>query len=233
MSQAAAPSISIVVRWAPTTASSLAKQLAQNLAEAGIRSTWAVVEPAQAQSLLTESARRNVEVALSVEGFPADFGLIRQRIGDFAAHGHDIRGMEVSGTLPRGSFERQLCQAGVRAVICRPRKGKSSIARPLPFGVWEFTPHIALPVRRRWLSFTSAHRSLQGEHSQSAFAMIDLMRVATNEARALREIDQYLDCVAGLCAAGRMRMATIGDLAAEYSQQATGRPQRSILRAAA
>jgi hypothetical protein len=154
-------------------------------------------------------------------------------MGDFAASGHDISGIEVTGNLPRGSFERQLCQAGVRAVICRPRKGKSSIARPLPFGIWEFTPHVALPVRRRWLSFASTHRSLQGEHSQSALATIDLKRVATSETRAFQEIEQYIDCVAGLCAAGRMRNATIGELAAEYSQQAMGRPQRSILRVAA
>jgi hypothetical protein len=160
--------------------------------------------------------------------------VISQRLKAFATANQEVLAIEVPSHLPRGSFERQLCQSGVRAVVARNGVGKGAMARPLPFGIWAFTPQIVLPERRHWLSFlTGKKRSLRIGGDAPALAVIDLDRVLVSQVRAVRVIEQYVACASELAADGRVLIATIGDLTRGYSQQTSARPQRSILRTAA
>jgi hypothetical protein len=235
MPQAAAPSVSVFVRWPAEAAASVAEQFAKGMAQAGIRSTWGLAVPAQAQTLAVwiDSAAA-VEVAASIEKLTKDFDAIGRILKAFDASGQKVNAIEVSGALPRGLFERQLCQAGVRAVVLGRANRNSSMARPLPFGVWEFAPTTALPARRRWLGLLSSRASqLQASLEAPGLAVIDLGQVASSQSRVAHAIDQYLRSVAELKAAGQIRVATVGELAAEYTRPTAARPQRSILRSAA
>jgi hypothetical protein len=235
MPPVAAPSISILVRWTPGVASSLAEPLARTLGKAGIRSTWAVAEPAQAQSLGARIGLRTAcEIALFVAEPPVDAAAISQRLKAFAAADQEVSAIEVPTHPPRGSFERQLCQSGVRAVVARCGVSKGAMARPLPFGIWAFTPQVILPARRGWLSLlTGGSRTPRPHGDAPSLAVIDLARVAASQVRAVRAIEQYVASTSELAAHGRVVIATIGDLTREFSQQTAARPQRSILRTAA
>ena len=232
MPPVAAPTISILVRWVKSDSASLAEQFARTLSKAGIRATWAVAGPAQAQALRAKvGVKPGCEIAVFIDDSPVDAAAMSRRLQSFDAADQDVAAIEVASHLPRGSFERQLCQSGVRAIISRDRGGKAAMARPLPFGVWAFTPQIVLPARRGWLSFFSGRkRLLTPQENTPSLAVIDLSRVV---AKHVHRMDEYVAEVAALAANGKARIASIGELTAEYSQQTAARPQRSILRAAA
>jgi hypothetical protein len=123
----------------------------------------------------------------------------------------------------------------VRAIIVNNASGKSMTIRPLPFGVWEFQPHLSAPKRRGWLSglIRNPRGIIDVEDASPLAASIDLMRVGAVNSRSWRDVKQFVDQTAEACHAGLARAATIADLAAELADHSAARPQRSILRIAA
>ena len=153
----------------------------------------------------------------------------------FDAAGLAAAAVHVAASLPRAAVERRLRQSGVRAIIINNAAGKSTSIRPLPFGVWEFQPHVSAPKRRRWLSGLIRHSRelLDAEDASPSAASIDLARVGSLNSRSWRDVQHLLDQTAEACRAGLARAATIADLAAELADHSAARPQRSILKIAA
>jgi hypothetical protein len=153
----------------------------------------------------------------------------------FDAAGLAAAAVHVGANLPRATVERRLRQSGVRAIIINNAAGKSTTIRPLPFGIWEFQPHLSAPKRRHWLSriIGNARWLMDAEDASPSAAGIDLARVGSLNSRSWRDVEQLVDQTAKACRAGFARAATIADLAAELADHSAARPQRSILKTAA
>jgi hypothetical protein len=229
----AVPSVSLVVSWPESVPGTCAGQLAQRLAQAKVSSTWAVEEPAQAASLQLDSRRTvNAEVALMVSGAANVAEAIDRGLDKFERAGQEVVAVQVNRSISRGHIERRLCQSGVRAVIAAPRPGKSSIVRPLPFGVWEFGPHVTAPASR-WLPVLGRKGSDLTSIESTAVANIDMKKLAATSARGWSAVERLIDQAAEFSALGTTRIMTVAEVAAELSELTAARPQRSILRAAA
>jgi hypothetical protein len=229
----AVPSVSLVVSWPGSVPETCAEQLAQRLRRARVRATWAVEDPAQAASIKRRSQRAaDAELALMVSG-PADVAeAIDRGLDKFERAGQEVVAIQIDRSPARGSIERRLRQSGVRAVIAASTSGKSSIVRPLPFGVWEFGPHVTAPASR-WLSVLGHKRSDLTAIESTAVANIDLKKLVATSARGWHSVERLIDQAAESSALGATRIMTVAEVAAELSELTATRPQRSILRAAA
>jgi hypothetical protein len=157
-----------------------------------------------------------------------DRGLIK-----FQRAGQEVVAVQVGGPIPRGSIERRLCQAGVRAVIAAPTSARLPSARPLPFGVWAFGPQISAPTAGRLLPVLRRKTADFRSAESPAVASIDMKKLAGANAREWNSVERLIDQAAEISALGTTRIMTIAEVAAELSQAAVTSPQRSILRAAA
>jgi hypothetical protein len=231
--------ISLVIRWPKSiSASPLPQQLMRRLLKSRLAVTWAIEEPAQAAALASQSGSMNLlESALTVpDSSPATVAeAIEQGIRRFNAADNAIAAVQLGAGLPRGAFERRLRQAGVRALVVSASAGNATVVRPLPFGIWEFRPHLSAPKTRNWLSIVgaSARRLADSMGSSLTVASIDLARVSSASSRSWREVEQLLDQAAEAAHNGHTRIVTIADMTAELSDLHAARPQRSILRIAA
>jgi hypothetical protein len=233
----AAPPFAIVVRWPQSVPAATAERLRRHLFEAGLAATWAIEAPDQAEALAAASGcRGEVEAALlltsPLEGLAE---AIERGIERFNTACQSVDAIHVGRTLPRGHFERRLCQAGIRGIISAPVSAMSSSVRPLPFGVWEFGPHLTAPTATSWPWQRLCRRSILAEaaaHSP-AMAHIDLERAASTKSRGWREVERLVQQASDLCCTRALRAVTISQLAAELSAASAARPQRSILRMAA
>jgi hypothetical protein len=233
------PPISLVICWPKQIpAEPLPKQLLRQFSEGRLAATWAIEAPSQAYSLMARGTDGNlieaaVMVAITEPARAAE--AVYEGLGRFDAAGLAAAAVQVGASLPRASVERRLRQSGVRAIIVNNAAGKSTCIRPLPFGVWEFQPHLSAPRRRRWLSglMRNSRRFIDGEDASPLAAIIDLARVGSLNSRSWREVEELVDQTAEACHAGFARAATIADLAAEMADYSAARPQRSILKIAA
>lgn len=235
--QRIAPPVALIVLWPKSvTAGSVAQQLVRRLSERRICSTWAVEEPSQAQMLRSLTVKAQpVELALMVTDRSNAIASIEGGLDRFAAAGEAVVAVHAGVELPRGSVERRLCQAGVRAVIRRTIRGESSTVRAMPFGLWEFGPHMSAPTSRRWLGLFGRATSGISElvDDSPALACIDLARASSMGSRGGRAVEQLVEQAAEASARNSARIVTIANLAAELSETTASRPQRSILRMAA
>ncbi len=234
--QRTVPPVALIVVWPKSVADgSGAEQLVRRLAGRSLCSTWAVEEPSQVQLLRSASLKASIEVAAMVADGLSPVESIERAVDRFHAAGESIAAVHASAELPRGSVERRLCQAGVRAVVGPAIRGESSTVRALPFGLWRFGPHMIAPAARRWFGlFNRPPRTISELiGSAPALACIDLARAGSMGARGWRAIDQFIERAAEASARGSARVVCIADIAAELSKSACVRPQRSILRAAA
>lgn len=231
------PPVALIVLWPKSVAEgSGAEQLLGRLADRRLCSTWAVEEPSQAQSIRsTRLKMASIEVAMMVADGSSPVQSIERGLERFHAAGEAIAAVHVNAELPRGSVERRLCQAGVRAVVGPAIRGESSTVRALPFGLWAFGPHLIAPAARRWFGlFNRPTRNIsQLTGSAPALACIDLARAGSMGARGWRAIEQFIEQAAEASARGSVRVVSITSIAAELSETTASRPQRSILRMAA
>jgi hypothetical protein len=230
------PPVSIVVCWPEGVAAATAGEVARQMAAARISSTWSVENSAQADALEGNSSRHaTFRAALLISASDNAAAAIDRGLDLFQKAGHEIAAIHVAQPLARGSVERRLCQAGVRAVIQRAVHRKTSTLRPLPFGIWEIQPHLSAPAARRWLGlFSKTGRELNSpENAGPTVASIELQRAGMPGSRSWRAIERLIHQATEASARGAARIITIDQLAAELSDAAASRPQRSILRTAA
>jgi hypothetical protein len=120
---------------------------------------------------------------------------------------------------------------GIRGVVISSQDAAAPHA--LPFGVWSFSPHAALPRRRRWFDWLRGRQATLGSHLPGpAVVTVDLSRAGETGSRTDREIAAALDDVAAAHRDGAIVLTTLGELTARLSEASAPRPQRSILRAA-
>ncbi|HEX6961028.1 MAG TPA: hypothetical protein VF175_04125 [Lacipirellula sp.] len=230
------PLVSLVVRWPNSVPAAVADQLARRLSDAHLSATWAIEEPAQAGALEARAAgSAEITSALFVAASGSPSAAIDTGLSKFQKAGVPIQAVQMDAKLARGSFERRLCQAGVRAVVASPTSAKSSLVRPLPFGVWELGPHVVIPPRRKLLGLLSGSPQpiIRAADPSPAIASIDIARIGAANGGNWRSVDQLIDDAASHAAAGAARIVSIAEIAAELAGVAAPRPQRSILRAAA
>jgi hypothetical protein len=233
------PLISLVVRWPKQIpAEPLPKQLLRQLSESRLAATWAIETPAQAYSLMARGIDGNlIEAAVMVaDSEPTRVHeAVYEGLNRFDAAGLAAAAIQVGASLPRASVERLLRQSGVRAIIISNPAARVTTIRPLPFGVWEFQPHLSVPNRRRWLSalIRNSRGLTVAEDASPSAASIDLGRVGSLNSRSWRDVEQLVDQAAEACHGGFARAATIAELAAELADHSAARPQRSILKIAA
>ncbi|RIK79409.1 MAG: hypothetical protein DCC67_10575 [Planctomycetota bacterium] len=231
------PPVAIVVRWPRSAPAAVAEQMHQCLTDGGLAATWAMESPEQA-ALLECRGGRAPEMEAAILAVSAGGDGLNEAIGAsidvFQAAGMAVETIQVSGKLPRDSFARRLCQAGIRAVVGSAITAKTTVAGALPFGVWQFSPHWAAPARRRWFQFFSRRNPALLENSSTSLAVaaIDLGAVDSIHGRAWRQVEELLEQLCEAQDTGIARIATVAQLAAELTAAATSRPQRSILRAA-
>jgi hypothetical protein len=229
------PPISIIVSWRKTVPATLAQRLFDKLLDAGLSATWAIESPAQVESL--KAPRRAgvvVEAALLAPPDTGDLGKsLEQDLASFRRANQPIAAIKAGISLPRGAYERQLCQAGAKAIVSSPVAGRSSAVRPLPLGIWEFRPHICAPTARHWLRPFGRRASclVDAAAPSPALASIDLSEIGSS--RHWRDVERLVHGAAASCQRGAARSLTVAELAGELSEATAVRPQRSILRMAA
>lgn len=228
-----APPVCLVIRWPQgLQPANGPAPLLRRLAEARFPATWAVENAEHANALnavgvrVTETALllSRVTVATAVDAI-AD-GLHR-----FSSSGHEVATVYADAELPRGQVERQLAQFGVRTIV----SGSASDAapRPLPFGLWQVTPHATLPSQRRWLRrMGGVPQGFFSAAAGPAIATVDLGMIGAPESRGWKEFERALGEATAAHDQGAIRAVTIAELTAELTRQSAVRPQRSILRAA-
>jgi hypothetical protein len=146
-------------------------------------------------------------------------------------NGVDVSVLQAPGALTTGSWPRQLRALGVRGVVVATQG--PAAARALPFGVWHYTPHAALPRPRGWFSWLRRRHDLVASHIPGpAIIAFDAQRMATPGSRAWNEGAAALDEAASFHRDGAIQLTTLGELTAQLSEASAPRPQRSILRAA-
>jgi hypothetical protein len=233
----AVPPVALIVLWPNSVAEGpIVQQLVRRLSERRLSATWAVEEPTQVASLRSANHKgQPIDLALLIADASGLIEAIDRGLMRFRAAGEEITAVYVGAELPRGSAERRLRQAGVRAVVGRTIRGEASTVRALPFGLWEFGPHMSAPAPRRWLGLfgraTNDISNLDG--TSPAVASIDLTRAASTDSRNWRTIEQLVDQAAEASTRGTARIETIARIAAELSETIAASPQRSILRMAA
>jgi hypothetical protein len=230
----AVPSLSLVVSWPGDVSGACAEQLAQRLAEARIGSTWAVEDPAQAASLKRYSqTAADFQWAFMVSQAGNIAEAVDRGLKIFERARQEVAAIQVDRGVGRGSIERRLRQSGVRVVIAAASRGRSTILRPLPFGVWEFSPQLTAPGARRWLPSRTRQKAYLLSGNSHAIASIDLAKLAAARSRGWQSIERLIDQAAAAAGHGTARLMQIAEVVAELSALTATRPQRSILRAAA
>lgn len=232
-----APPVALIVLWPNIVAEGPAiQQLVRRLSERRVSATWAIEEPSQAAAVRSSNHRgQPIELALLIADVLNPIESLDRGLTRFRAAGEEISAVHSSVELPRGSVERRLRQAGVRAIVGPPIRGESSTVTTLPFGLWRFEPHISAPAPRRWFGLfgraTGEVSNLVG--ASPAVAVIDLACAGATGSRNWRAIELLVDQAAEASARGKARIETIATIAAELSETIVARPQRSILRMAA
>jgi hypothetical protein len=228
-----APPVCLVIRWSNHVAADAGPaRLLRRLIEARLPATWAIEQPAQSAHLA--AAPQLVEHALLLPQVDANLSdALADGLHRFSVAGHDVATLAVAGQPPRGQSERQLAQLGVRAIVTESNASGSGSIRPLPFGLWQATPHGTLPSRRRWLRRVGGvPQELVAGAAGPAVVTADAAELIRQGARAWSELELAIDQLETANERSAIRIATVADLAAELTRQAAPKPQRSILRAA-
>jgi hypothetical protein len=231
-----APPVALIVQWPNSVAEPAAQHLARRLADCKLSATWAVEEPTQIASLRAANhTGRPIDLALLISGVGEVVEAIDRGLTRFRVAGEELASVSVAAELPRGVAERRLRQAGVRAVVGPSIRSERSIVTALPFGLWNFAPHIVAPTPRRWFGLfgraSGGISKLVG--STPALAAIDMARAGAPGSHGWSAIERLIDETAEASARGSVVLTSIADIAAELSDSTAARPQRSILKMAA
>jgi hypothetical protein len=238
------PLLALVVKWpAEVTNEMVIRQVIRRLVDAGLPATWSVEDAAQAESLHFWGAmQQGGDAALLVEADAltstrghqaAAWGRrVSNRLKQIRSVGVGAETMHAGAAVAKTLNPQSLSSAGISAVVADIA---GPAVRPLPLGMWQFTPRITLPVERRWWQLF--HRSvqlIQGEPSQlPTVATIDLSRLAAIGPRAWQACDVELASVADANKRGALAIGAVAEIAASLAEARAAKPQRSILRAAA
>jgi hypothetical protein len=244
----AVPQLSLVVKWPHHAAVAPAAQLLiKLLAEKRISATWAIEQPAQAERLRA-GLRGRADAALLINpataalaakpGDSADFTYeIHRSLDALRGADVDVSAVQIPRELTRGVHERRLRELGVRAVICGVAGKGSGLGAPraLPFGMWQLSPQVSVPVIASWRRFFGRKQRVQLTPVDGAplVADIDLARVGSPASRSWQAVDRLLREAVEFGQRGVVAVVSVAELAAGLSQASAARPQRSILRAAA
>lgn len=238
--QAARPT-AIVLTWSRSAAPATVREVARRVVGLAAPATWALEQASQVESLVGWGlSQRELDVALIAEGVEADLARptddaaareLARRIDVLRDSGSGVSVLQASPALAAGAWPRQLRALGIRGIVVASRGAAAPHA--LPFGVWNFAPHAALPRPRRWFDWLRGRQPLLDSRVPGpAIVTIDLARVDEAASRTGREIATALDEVTAARREGEIALTTLGELSARLSEASAPRPQRSILRAA-
>lgn len=233
-----APPVAMVVRWPQSASAAVVKQLEQCVIDGGLAATWAMETPVQAQGIrLPAKANSQTEIAMLTTASRTSDTLceaVMAGIAEFESAGLSVETLQIAGKLPRDNFSRRLCQVGIRAVVGSGIAGGSSAVTALPFGIWQYSPHLTAPKKRRWFQLFSRRQAeiFETASTRLAVAAVDLGMVPSTSGRAWRAVEALLEQLCEAQDAGAARITTVAQVTAEFTDAASPRPQRSILRAA-
>jgi hypothetical protein len=231
----------IVITWSHNAAPAAVREVVRRIVGLGIPTTWALQQASQVESLAGWGlSRQRLDVALAAEVLEsngartADDGVVRElarQLGLLRDHGSEVSTIQATPALATGVWPRLLRGLGVHGLMVASHGPAAPHA--LPFGVWHFAPHAALPRQRRWLSWLRRRPALIASHVRGpAVIAVDLARMAAPGSRGWREAEQALDEAAAAHHEETIALATLSTLTARLSEASAPRPQRSILRAA-
>ena len=238
------PQLALVVKWpAAVTNEMVVRQVIRRLVDARLPATWSVEDAAQAESLHFWGAMRvGGDAALLVEAdaltaargqLAAQWSRrVTNRLKQIRSVGVGAETLHVGAAVAKTLNPQSLGGAGISAVVADIA---GPAVRPLPLGMWQFAPGVALPVQRRWWQiFGRPVRLIPGAASQSpAVACIDISHLAATGPRAWHSCDAELARVAEAQKRGALDVCAVAEIAAALAEAHAVKPQRSILRAAA
>jgi hypothetical protein len=237
----AARSAAIVVTWSHSAESSAVREVARRIVRLGIPTTWALQQASQIESLAGWGvSRRTLDVALSAEvaetiaspqGDDAVARELTRRVGLLRDAGSEVSVVQATATFATGVWPRLLRAMGVRGLVVSSPVPAAPHA--LPFGVWHYTPHAALPRPSGWFSWIRRRPPLIASYIPGpAVITLDAARMAAPGSRPWQEGERALDDAAAAQSDGDVALTTLAELTARLSEANATRPQRSILRAA-
>ena len=234
------PQICLVVKWSVNPAAEpVALELARRLAGDGIAATWAVASASQVEKLRKATAKAgqlSVALAAAPHGVDQSGNWVREitsSLNGLRASGANVATMQTAGQPPRGNYERAIHALGIRAIIVDAAAQTAGV-RPLPFGLWQLTPRLAMPTVRRWTRLFSRSPRLLIDRTDAtpALASIDAARLASAGSRATREVERTIQQLVQAKRLGTVAVVTAEEIAEQLASTNAARPQRSILRAA-
>jgi hypothetical protein len=237
----AARPTAIVITWSSNAASPAVREVARRVDRLGIPATWALQQASQIDLLADWGLpRRGLDVALLVEpatsdaARPGDDAVARElarRLDLMRDRGLEVSVVQATPALATGAWPRLLRALGVRGLVVASQAPAAPHA--LPFGVWHYAPHAAVPRPRRWFSWIRRRSPLIAAHIPGpAIIALDAERMAAPGSRAWLEGENALDHAAAAQSEGVVALATLAEMTARLSEASMPRPQRSILRAA-
>jgi hypothetical protein len=237
------PQFALVVKWpAAVTNEMVIRQVIRRLVDARLPATWSVEDAAQAESLHFWGAMRvGGDAALLVDADALTTARGQQavqwnrrvsnRLKQIRSVGLGAETLHVGAAVAKALNPQSLGGAGIRAVVADVAP---PLVRPLPLGMWQFAPNVALPVQRRWWQLFRRSVTLIPEESSPspAMASIDVSRLAPLGPRAWHSCDAELARVVEAQKRGALVVCTVAEIAAILAEAHAVKPQRSILRAA-
>jgi hypothetical protein len=232
----------LVIKWPQAIATAAPGEVARRLSAGRVPATWSVEHARQVEMLKSWGAAGDdgdaILLASSRDQSALQAGdsmaghLVAKCLQSLRAQGLRVEAIHGGADMVDGSWPRTLRAMGVRGIVIEGA-AVAGVARALPFGLWQFTPLATAPRVRRWTNLFRRQPTLfDGGLGRPALVTIDLARVGEPGSSAWREMEAALGKAAEARSAGSIALVTIGELIDQFSQAATPRPQRSILRAA-
>ena len=239
--------LSLVIKWPhDVPPAPIPRDLLRRLAENRLPATWAIEHPAQLSSLRAVAVQSQlIETAVLACERPvlikcesktaADWSAaVARQIDGIRAAGADVATIQLGPAGTDRHSERRLHALGVRAVITDATGGSAPAFKPLPFGLWQFTPKFIVPQAKSWAQLLGLTRRVDLARHQGlpALASIDLARIAAGGSRRWREVETLVAQATSGRAEHKLEIVTVAEAADRLADHHAARPQRSILRAA-
>ena len=222
-------------------------RLVNLLGEFNVPATWAVSDPAHSaatEQILAGPAQHDVAILGDRGWVGREAG--RKRFARELARrcaGARTAGLPVSTLVLRdakldGHLELAVKQGilAIRSAAGAAHAGRSTVAQPLHFGVWQFTASTQLPAQPRgWMG---GFRGLAGGLRRTAsrggqyHLAIRASQLGQQGRHGGRSLENLLRCAVRLQNQGRLEVLTLAQTALRLSRPCPVSPSRSILRAA-
>lgn len=213
-----------------------------------VPATWAVGDGTRAELLNGGEPTLPDELALLIDRrqscLEISVARFRDELATQVASIRQASGMEATLIVGEPESLRSkvslLAEQGMRAIVATGSRQKAGATpRPLPLGLWNFTPTIEIPQGHRLSRLLPVRRpsvkQLMGAKISSGGVLVAIETSQLDQLgpRGARQIEKLVRDVAWAASREQVVVATVGELVTELAGAAVAQPQRSILSAAA